>query len=301
MNKLFSRKNKSGASGQNNGRPLFKSVKKNYGGKSIRIKIFKRRELTFVFSISRKPNKKLQDKYTKFIFSFYALSRFFETAAIYRKKPYLGLRYRNSLSISYLLSVILLIGGLAGAAYFTLDLNSPQEFKPNRTISLPVQTTSIDNEKKKKGLAPSKPKQITITRLGIDYPVTELGQAADGTMETPPLFDKVTGWYKYSPTPGEIGPSVIVGHIDTYKGPSVFWKLREAQPGDEVSVVREDGSTVKFKVTAIKQFEQNNFPTEEVYGNTDDSQLRLITCGGTFDKKTLHYSENTVVFASIVQ
>ena len=186
-------------------------------------------------------------------------------------------------------------------AYFVFDIKSPEQFRPNKTVVLPAQQLNIDSEKKKEGMNASKPKQITVSRLGIDYGIVELGQNADETMETPPLFDMVAGWYKYSPTPGEIGPSIIVGHIDTYKGASVFWRLREIVPGDEVSILREDGSTVRFKVTGLKQFEQSNFPTEEVYGNTDDAQLRLITCGGTFDKKTLHYSENTVVFATMIR
>lgn len=211
------------------------------------------------------------------------------------------MRYSNSLNPAHLLSLILLAAGLAGIIYFVFDIKSPEQFRPNRTIVLPAKQAEINSEKKKEGLSASKPKHITISRLGIDYDIIELGQNPDETMETPPLFEKVAGWYKYSPTPGEIGPSIIVGHIDTYKGPSVFWRLRELQAGDEISITREDNSVVKFKVTGLKQFEQSNFPTEEIYGNTEESELRLITCGGTFDKKTLHYSENTVAFATMVR
>lgn len=296
--KVFSLKNKSGRS--KTGRPLLKSRKKIKGSKTMTLPMFSRRKLSVVARSYKNASKTVLPN-TKFVISIYLFSKHRELVITYKKLPYKGLRYGNSLNPTYLLSVVLITGGLAGVVYSVFDIKSPEQFRPNRTVALPAQQIDIDSEKKKQGLAPSKPKQVAITRLGIDYPVIELGQNPDETMETPPLFEKVTGWYKYSPTPGEIGPSIIVGHIDTYKGPSVFWRLREAQPGDEISVMREDGSTVKFKVTAVKQFEQSNFPTDEVYGNTEDSELRLITCGGTFDKKTLQYSENTVVFATMVR
>ena len=141
---------------------------------------------------------------------------------------------------------------------------------------------------------------MTIASVGINYGVKPVGKLADGTMETPGVLESITGWYKFSPTPGEIGPSVIVGHVDSYKGPSVFWRLREVKPGDMVQVARADGKVANFKITALKQFDQANFPTQEVYGNVDKAELRLITCGGTFNHKTQHYSENTVVFATLV-
>ncbi|MBI4101059.1 class F sortase, partial [Candidatus Microgenomates bacterium] len=95
--------------------------------------------------------------------------------------------------------------------------------------------------------------------------------------------------------------AIVVGHIDNYRGPAVFWKLGQLQPGDVVEIDRADGTTVKFKVEAIKQFSQDQFPTAEVYGNIDHAGLRLITCGGQFNRITRQYSDNTVVFASMVQ
>jgi sortase (surface protein transpeptidase) len=146
----------------------------------------------------------------------------------------------------------------------------------------------------------SEPKSISIPSVGIEADAISVGQLADGSMETPPLFDWTVGWYRLGPTPGELGPAVIVGHVDTYKGPSVFWRLRELQPGDLVNITRADGSVATFKVTSLGQYSQNDFPTQAVYGNIDHAGLRLITCGGAFDQQTLHYTENTVVYADLV-
>jgi sortase (surface protein transpeptidase) len=118
-------------------------------------------------------------------------------------------------------------------------------------------------------------------------------------METPNVLDYVTGWYKYSPTPGELGPAIIVGHVDSYKGISVFWRLRELVPGDTIDITRADGSVAKFQVNSLQQFDQTNFPTQAIYGDINYAGLRLITCGGTFNRKTGHYDHNMVVFASL--
>lgn len=151
-----------------------------------------------------------------------------------------------------------------------------------------------------KHLTKSTPTSLMISSIKVNVDIKSMGQATDGTIETPGLFENVVGWYKFSPTPGEIGPAVILGHVDTYKGPSVFWRLGELKAGDDIQVTREDGSTATFKVTALEQYSQSDFPTEKVYGNTSDSELRLITCGGTYNYSSLRYNKNTVVYATIV-
>lgn len=130
----------------------------------------------------------------------------------------------------------------------------------------------------------------------------KLGLLKDGTIEVPPLEDtNATGWYSGSPAPGVLGPSVILGHVDSAKnGPSVFYSLGTLKPGDAVSVNRADGSVAVFKVDGVRQYGKNNFPTEVVYGNLDYAGLRLITCGGTFDPKSGHYESNIIAFASLV-
>lgn len=207
------------------------------------------------------------------------------------------LRYwRQAFSFTTLLFVL----GMAGILYFGIQINNDKRIEPTKTFAqtpVPAKIEPIAN----KGLTRSEPTRVSVPSVEIDYPVKPVGKLPDGTMETPPLFEPITGWYKYSPTPGETGPSVIVGHVDTYKGPSVFWRLRDIQPGALINISRADGTTVVFKVEALKQFDQANFPTAEVYGNLDYSGLRLITCGGAFNTKTGHYTENTVVFASMVK
>ena len=148
------------------------------------------------------------------------------------------------------------------------------------------------------------PTRLTIPAIHVRSDLLTLGQAPDGTLETPPPgahYDQA-GWYRYSPRPGGVGPAVIVGHIDSKTGgPSVFFRLGELRPGDLVEVARADGSVAVFAVAAVRRFHKADFPTRLVYGNTDHAALRLITCGGPFDRATGHYTDNIVVSASLVR
>ena len=148
----------------------------------------------------------------------------------------------------------------------------------------------------------SVPISLRIPALGVSSKVMRLGLASDGSMQVPPLFGQPSeaGWYEYSPTPGQPGPSVIVGHIDTYRGPSVFYRLGAARPGEEVDVGLADGTTAVFRITGVREYTKSGFPSRTVYGPTSNAALRLITCGGDFDPATRHYLGSTVVFASLV-
>lgn len=211
-------------------------------------------------------------------------------------KPRLFMRPR------FVFPIILIIFGLSGILYFGLQTTKDNKIEPAVTYySPPTPEPTATTDKKPAGLTKSEPTNIRIARVGINTTTTPVGRLADGTMETPPALSGTAGWYKFSPTPGEIGPSVIVGHVDNKKGPSIFWRLRDIIAGDIVEITRADGQVVKFKVESLKQFDQANFPTEEVYGNINTAGLRLITCGGTFNRATKRYTQNTVVFASIVE
>lgn len=141
------------------------------------------------------------------------------------------------------------------------------------------------------------PVRIDIPRLAVSAPVDEIGLAGDGTVAVPEQFDR-TGWYSGLETPGQVGTAVIVGHLDSYTGPAVFFKVPQLVAGDEILVSRADNSTVRFVVERTEQYDKRGFPTIAVYAPADRPVLRLITCGGTFDKKRRHYSDNVVVYAS---
>jgi LPXTG-site transpeptidase (sortase) family protein len=143
-----------------------------------------------------------------------------------------------------------------------------------------------------------RPTALDIPAIGVKTRLIRLGLTAAGTLQVP-SSTAVAGWYTDSPRPGETGAAVIVGHIDSYRGPGVFFRLRDLKPGSLVYVRRGHGTLAVFKVTAVRTFLKAKFPTAAVYGPVPDAQLRLITCGGTFDPATGHYLSNVIVFASL--
>jgi Sortase domain len=146
----------------------------------------------------------------------------------------------------------------------------------------------------------SLPTRLIIPKIGVNAPVIQLGLNRDGTLATPYSPVEV-GWYKNSPAPGGNGSSIIVGHVDYINyGPAVFWNLNKLGPGDSIDVDRADGSVADFKVNSVTEYPQNNFPSKEVYGNVSYPSLRLITCGGVWNNATRHYSDNTVIYATLV-
>ena len=140
--------------------------------------------------------------------------------------------------------------------------------------------------------------RLVIPAIGVDTKLMALGLQADGTIEVPPEGFPA-GWYTGAPTPGELGPAIIAGHVD-WTGPGVFYNLHNLKPEDQVSVTREDGSVAGFRVTSVEQFPKDQFPTALVYGNLDYAGLRLITCGGSWNPRTRHYEDNLVVFAELI-
>jgi hypothetical protein len=185
----------------------------------------------------------------------------------------------------------------AAAAATTARAAVPAPPAPSTTAS--AQTSSAAP----RGLVlpASAPTHVEVPAIGVSSDLLDLGQQSDGTVEVPPLAaDSQAGWYRYSPTPGEQGPSVILGHVDSAEyGPGVFYDLGALRPGDEVTVTREDGTAAVFAVDRVVSYPKDAFPTLEVYGNTDHAALRLITCGGAFDASTRNYVDNIVVFASL--
>ncbi|MFF5172034.1 class F sortase [Micromonospora sp. NPDC000089] len=142
---------------------------------------------------------------------------------------------------------------------------------------------------------PAVPTRIRVPRIGVDSTLERLGLDAAGALVPPAVFAEA-GWYGGGPTPGEPGPAVIAGHLDSRRGPAVFAHLAELRRGDRVEV-QVAGRWVGFRVTGMLRTRKDAFPTATVYGPTPVPELRLITCGGTFDRGTGHYRDNVVVFA----
>ena len=142
----------------------------------------------------------------------------------------------------------------------------------------------------------AEPVRLTIPAIGVRTRLIQLGLTRAGTLQVPASY-QVAGWYDRSPRPGSTGSAIIAGHIDSYRGPGVFFRLASLHRGDRAFVRRADGSLVVFRVTAVRLYRKDRFPTAAVYGPAAGPQLRLITCGGTFDPAVRSYESNVVVYA----
>jgi Sortase domain len=176
--------------------------------------------------------------------------------------------------------------GLGVSSGFDLDLFGGPDEPPPRAF--PV-------------LEPSRPERLTIPDLKVDAPVLDVGQAADGTIDVPPLkrHDEV-GWFDGGPAPGQFGPALFVGHADTRTGPSVFHDLGRLKPKQRVEVDRADGTVAVFEVNAVERYDKDRLPVHRVYGDYSRPSLRLMTCGGRWLGGDQGYSDNVVVYASLV-
>jgi hypothetical protein len=150
------------------------------------------------------------------------------------------------------------------------------------------------------GMARSEPTNVAIKKIGVAAKLMSLGVDQKGMIEVPPLSQaQLAGWYRLGPSPGEIGNSVIVGHVDSRAtGPAVFFHLGSLKAGDQIQVTRNDGTVAGFTVDGVKSYPKTAFPTELVYGPSDKAGLRLVTCGGQFDQKKRSYPDNIIVFAT---
>ena len=148
-------------------------------------------------------------------------------------------------------------------------------------------------------LARSRPVHLWIPTLKLSVPLSELGLNPDGSVQVPTNFN-VPGWYKFGPTPGERGSAVILGHVDTFRGPAVFFYLRDLRPGNLVIVQLADHKIARFAVLGLRMYTKAQFPEKIVYGSRPYSALQLVTCGGVFDHATHHYLSNIVVYTKRV-
>ncbi|WP_435585976.1 class F sortase [Micromonospora aurantiaca (nom. illeg.)] len=153
-----------------------------------------------------------------------------------------------------------------------------------------------------RGLPPSTPTTVSIRRIGVQAKILALGVNDDKTVQVPPLAQAMdVGWYKFGASPGEVGNAVILGHVDSPTiGPAVFFRLGELRPGDLIEVTRTDRVQAAFRVDGVKSYPKTAFPTELVYGPSGRPSLRVITCGGRFDEKNGSYTDNVIVFATLI-
>jgi len=150
-------------------------------------------------------------------------------------------------------------------------------------------------------LPASAPLRITIPRISVNAPLTPLGLDTTGHLQVPPDQDKnLAGWYRNGPTPGTAGAAIIDGHVDNWQGPAVFYGLGALHRGDTIEIGRQDGTTAVFRVDAVEVYDKSRFPSRRVYGPTADPELRVITCGGGYHRRS-GYLGNVVVYAHLTQ
>jgi hypothetical protein len=166
---------------------------------------------------------------------------------------------------------------------------SPVAVPTERTVT-PVWLTAVRHV--------ARPVSLTIPAIGVRAQIVDLGLNPGGTIQVP-ATTTVAGWYTGSPQPGAIGPAVILGHVDSRSGPGIFFWLRTLRPGQRIYVGRADGTMAVFTVTRVQLYAKDQFPTAAVYGPVPDAELRLITCGGTFDQARGSYLSNVVVYARL--
>jgi sortase (surface protein transpeptidase) len=194
-----------------------------------------------------------------------------------------------------------LLGLALGAAGLVMLTGHPAAGdQPARlSVAAPSGSAAAAPDSSPAAAAPA-PVSLTIPAIGVRSKLITLGITAKGTLQVP-TSTSVAGWYTGSPRPGEIGSSVIAGHIDSYLGPGIFYRLREMRPGERIYVRRANGTLAVFSVYAVRQYPKDHFPTGKVYGPAPDAELHLITCGGTFDYATRSYLSNTVVYSTEVR
>jgi sortase (surface protein transpeptidase) len=175
---------------------------------------------------------------------------------------------------------------------------SPPPLQPERTVTAQATASPTGDARPARRERPvAAPVRVQIPSIGVDAPLIRLGLDPKGALEVPKDFD-VAGWWTGGSRPGERGPAVIAGHVDSKTGPAVFYEIPRLRRGDVVTVRRRDGSNVRFTVQGSARYPKDHFPTARVYGATRRPTLRLITCSGDFDRSSGHYLDNTVVYAS---
>ncbi|NDU77583.1 class F sortase [Actinomadura sp. DSM 109109] len=190
-----------------------------------------------------------------------------------------------------------------GTAVFVVGLVRDHAHPPPRPPSSDLVRAAPEapEQRPDTALRPSVPERVRIPSIKVDAPVRRVTTERDGTLGVPPLNRvREVGWWEDGPTPGENGSSVLVGHVDSKSGPGAFYRLGALRPGRRIEVVRADGTAPAFRIDRIRRVGKDAFPTDSVYGDRGRPELRLVTCGGRFDRERGHYLENVIVYASLI-
>jgi sortase family protein len=197
-------------------------------------------------------------------------------------------------AVLLLVGVVAITMGLRGGGH-ALPGPSPSRVAESSAVSAPRTPPMVATL----ATARSVPTTLWIPAIGLAVSLSTLGQNADGSVQVPSNVQQ-PGWFRLGPTPGQVGSSVILGHVDSYKGPGVFFQLRTLAAGDQVYVSLADRDTVRFAVNSVAMYSKQQFPAQRVYASHGSSALQLVTCGGVFDSQTGSYLSNIVVYSSLV-
>ena len=182
------------------------------------------------------------------------------------------------------------VPGIAAPAVKIAAVQPPPVGRPNYERPLSTTTTQAFD---------LKPAFVEIDRVAVTSSLIPLGLRDDGSLQVPTVASQA-GWFADGVVPGQPGPAVLVGHVDSYLGAAVFARLKELKPDDRVRVVMNDGSMLVFAVSRVDQYPKTLFPTDLVYGKTTRPEIRLVTCAGQFDRAARSYEDNIVVYANLV-
>jgi Sortase domain len=210
-----------------------------------------------------------------------------------------GRQRRGWFAALTLVSLALAIGAFAVAGTRAREAHGAPS-QTQRLLPLPDASAvaGVASHVTARGRQMPRPVRIVIPAIGVRAPVIPLHLKRDRTLQVPAVWSQA-GWFVGGPEPGEEGPAVIVGHVDSKSGPAVFYRLRALRRGDVIKVVLKNKHTVRFTVQSMRRVPKRHFPTKLVYGRTKTPTLRLITCDGWFNSSTGHYVDNFVVFASL--
>jgi LPXTG-site transpeptidase (sortase) family protein len=201
-----------------------------------------------------------------------------------------------------LAAAVLCAGGVSVAAFGLLNRTPADAGATVTPASVTTAPPKLSHDPQASPLTRSVPVSVRIPAIGVSAPIMKVGKNADGTVQVPPLaIHNLTGWYQSGPAPGQRGAAVILGHVDSTSGISVFYDLKELRAGARVYVTLADSKVATFAVDGVQKVAKDAFPTASVYGRADYPSLRLITCGGAFDPATGHYLDNIIVYAHLIR